>query len=114
MARMKKPTVREKVIENSILSWLALNNIFAFKVESVGVYDQRLGIYRLKHSVHRVLGIADIIGIYKGRPLAIEVKSANGKLSQHQKEFLAKWEFNGGIAIVAKSIEDIIKGLESQ
>lgn len=114
MARMKKPTVREKVIENSILSWLALNNIFAFKVESVGVYDQRLGIYRLKHSVHRVRGVADIIGIYNNRPLAIEVKSAQGKLSEHQKIFLDTWACHGGIAIVAKSIADVIRGLESQ
>lgn len=110
---MKKPTIREKVIENSILSWLAINRIFAFKVESIGVYDQRLGIYRLKHSIHRKLGISDILGIYKGKPLAIEVKSAQGRLSPHQKDFLEDWKKEGGIAIVAKCIEDVEKALIS-
>jgi hypothetical protein len=50
--------------------------------------------------------------------VAIEVKaprhamkggrmSPGGKLSEHQKEFRARWEREGGLFIVARSIEDL-------
>ena len=103
---------REKPIENLILSWLALKQIFAFKVDNHGFFDQKRGQFRLKHSVHRVLGISDIIGVYKGRPLAIEVKAPKGVVSEHQKAFLASWAACGGIAIVARSLDDVKARLE--
>lgn len=56
-------------------------------------------------------GIADIIGIYQHKPLAIEVKTEKGKLSVQQEAFLKNWQNEGGIAILARSIEDVIKGL---
>lgn len=99
--------VREKTIENSILSWLAVNNIYAFKVESQGTYDSKLGVYRRKNSIHRKVGVSDILGIYQGKPLAIEVKSAIGRLTDSQKKFLNEWAKEGGIAIVARSVEDV-------
>jgi hypothetical protein len=39
--------------------------------------------------------------------VAIEVKSATGRLSDSQKEFKARWEREGGMFIVARSIEDL-------
>ena len=103
--------VKEKTIENSILSWLAMNGVYAFKHESQGTYDTKLGTYRRKFSIHRKLGVADIIGIYKGKPLAIEVKSAIGRLNDNQKKFLQEWADEGGISIVARSVEDVIECL---
>lgn len=56
-------------------------------------------------------GSPDIIGVFKGRFLGIEVKSKCGKLRPEQKEFLENIIKNGGIAFVAKSIEDVEKNL---
>ena len=58
-------------------------------------------------------GMADIIGSYKGWALAIEVKTAKGKLRPEQEAFLAGWAIRGnGIAIVARCLEDVIAVLK--
>lgn len=100
----------EKQIENQILNYLARNDIFAFKVKSQGTFDPTINKFR-RPSRHYKRGTADILGIYKTRPLAIEVKSAKGRLSNFQKIFLQEWENNGGISIVARSVEDVQKTL---
>lgn len=43
---------------------------------------------------------------------AIECKAQNGKLSEHQKNFLTRVKESGGISIVSKSEADIKRGLE--
>ena len=56
-------------------------------------------------------GIADIIGIWEGRFLAIEVKRPGGKLSIEQELFLRRVNEKGGIGFVAYGIDDVIKAL---
>lgn len=100
----------ERVIESEILSWLASQDILAFKIKTTASYDPKTGAY-WKTSKYYKKGTADILGIYKGRPLAIEVKTKTGRLSPHQKIFLQEWKNYGGISIVARSIEDVDRGL---
>jgi hypothetical protein len=58
-------------------------------------------------------GSSDIIGVLPGgRFIACECKTAKGKLSEKQKEFLARVEEFGGLAIVARSVDDVIQGLK--
>jgi len=58
-------------------------------------------------------GMADIMGILKdGRTLAIECKSPTGTVKQHQKEFLDAITKAGGLAFVARSVDDVINQLE--
>ncbi len=98
----------EKVIENQILNYLQfIPDCFAWKNQNVGVYDSRKRTYRKSNSKHQFKGIADILGIYKGRFLAIEVKQPKKPPSQHQIEFINKINDHGGIAFVATSIEDV-------
>lgn len=99
-------TQPEKHIENSILEFLALHNIFAFKVKSQGTFDQAKGQFR-RPSRYYKKGVADILGIFNGKFLAIEVKSAKGRLSPVQKLFLEQVHANGGMAFVARSIDDV-------
>ncbi len=56
-------------------------------------------------------GVADILGIYRGKPLAIEVKAPGKKLSKDQEFFMECWKLEGGIAITANSAWDVIKAL---
>jgi len=95
---MKKPKMLEKDVTKSIRAYLSMRSIFHWKVW------QGLGSTK---------GVADIIGIYKGKPLAIEVKTPNGKLSAHQEAFLGNWRNQGGIAIVARSVDDVINALNA-
>jgi len=57
-------------------------------------------------------GSADIIGILPdGKFLAIETKSKNGRLTPEQKDFLDKVRFLGGVAIVARSFQELDEAL---
>ena len=58
-------------------------------------------------------GIADVIGYLKGgRFLAVEFKAPHGKLMPHQREFLDAVNAAGGLAFMARSIDDIKAALE--
>ena len=57
-------------------------------------------------------GVSDIIGIAPGGQfLAIEIKGKGKKPTPLQQQFLEAVKEDGGIAIVAYSVEDVIKGL---
>ena len=56
-------------------------------------------------------GIADILGCYRGRMLAIELKSPTGKATPDQERFLQNVRDNGGIAFVARTIDTVIDKL---
>jgi len=72
-----------------------------------------LGVFHWKEfqSLGSPPGISDILGVYQGKFLAIEVKAPKGKPSLAQTDFLNRVREEGGIAILAYSIEDVIRGL---
>ncbi|HBJ74611.1 MAG TPA: hypothetical protein DDY86_03620 [Syntrophaceae bacterium] len=72
-----------------------------------------LGIFHWKvwQGLGSVPGVPDIIGIYKGRMLGIEVKTAGGKISKHQQHFIDMIKREGGIAFVARSVQDVVDHL---
>ena len=53
-------------------------------------------------------GSPDIMAIKDGRFYAIEVKTATGKVSVHQYEWLQKAHDYGAVSIVVRSLEDLI------
>ncbi len=92
--KQKAPKVLEKDITRSIRDFLKVAGVFHWKVW------QGLG---------STPGVSDIIGLYKGIPLFLEIKTNNGRLSDKQKEFLRKVNDNGGLGVVLKSVDDAIK-----
>lgn len=101
----------EKEIENQILGYLVNRGIFCFKVESQGTFDSRIGAYR-SGSVYRLKGVSDIVGcLNDGRFLAIEVKTPTGKVSPEQTFFINKINKKGGLAFVARNVEDVERNL---
>jgi hypothetical protein len=97
----------ERAIQNEICAWLKSRGALCFIHDSVGIFDPRRGVFRRNTSPYRIRGVADVLGIWQGRPLAIEVKTKTGRVSPHQKEFLAMWTAAGGIGFVARSVEDV-------
>lgn len=59
-------------------------------------------------------GVPDILGIFQGRLLGIEVKTAAGKPSPDQERFIQNINDAGGIAFVARSVDDVIENLGLQ
>lgn len=99
-------------IKNEILSYLHSHNIFCWPNDSVGIFDPNKRVFRRRNSIYHINGVSDILGIYNNKSLAIEVKSKTGRLSPQQKDFLEKFEANGGIAFMARSVQDVIDNLE--
>ena len=95
----------EKQIQNSILDWLRANKIFCWPENTTGIYDPRKRVFRLNPRMMR--GVPDIIAVYKGRIIGIEVKSATGKISEHQHIFSMLLQEAGGHYTVAKSVDDV-------
>ena len=59
-------------------------------------------------------GMSDIMGVLKsGRTLAIECKAKRGTLHDHQKQFLDSISAAGGLAFVARSVNDVMAALET-
>jgi len=56
-------------------------------------------------------GIADICGIYQGKPLYIEIKGPRAKTHQEQLNFLKNAIDQGAIAFVADSFDIIVDQL---
>lgn len=59
-------------------------------------------------------GVSDIIGIYDNKFLAIEVKGPKGKVSPDQQAFINRVKIEGGLAFVARSVEDVVEKLDLQ
>jgi hypothetical protein len=54
-------------------------------------------------------GASDLIGIYRGKFIALEVKTAKGKLTTEQNVFLQTVTAHGSIAGVVRSLDDALK-----
>lgn len=60
-----------------------------------------------------VPGAPDIMGVWHGRAVGIEVKTPIGRQSKNQRNFQYVWERHGGIYIIATSPESAVAALES-
>lgn len=101
---MKQP---ESVLKRLILDYLSARGHFVWNNRSTGVYDPTTRRFRKQTGKHNINGVADILGITKDfRPLALEVKTKTGKVSEAQKEFLDRFQSYHGLCGVVRSIED--------
>jgi hypothetical protein len=106
--------VTEKDRETLVLDWLNRNGVFAFKVNTVGIWDNDKKIYR-QLGKFDLRGKPDIMGILpNGRFLGIEMKTPEGSLSTYQKAFLNKVNKHGGKGFVATSIEQVTEELNRE
>ena len=67
--------------------------------------------FKLHQGLGSTPGIPDIVGIWQGKPLFIEVKTRKGKLSEAQEIKIKEITRAGGIAFVARGIDDVIDAL---
>lgn len=85
--------MKEKTITNQILKYLKSEpECFAFK-EHGGLYG--------------VSGLPDIICCYKGKFMAFEVKTPQGKLSRLQEIAIKRINESGGMAFKVTSLQEV-------
>ena len=96
----------ERLIQNAIIEYLLLKGHFVWRNVNRG---WQLPSGQWKPST--VQGVPDVIGVEKstGRFIGIEVKAKGGKLTSAQQNFIDLINKKGGLAIVAYSIDEVMK-----
>ncbi len=119
MKSRRKQNRIEDGVKVAMIEWLIANGGFVWNNETTGIYDPRRQVFRKRVAVGRMNGTSDIIGIWRGRPLAIEVKRPKtidskdgytyqrGYASKDQKEFISNFKAHHGLAFVAYSVEQV-------
>lgn len=100
----RPPGRRETEIQHAILEALRAIGCLAWR--------QNVGALQLEGRTvfFGVRGMSDILSVIppSGRLLAVEVKSDRGQLTLEQQAFLATVGAAGGVALVARSVDDVI------
>jgi len=106
---MSDPRVAtEQQTQRAISEYLQFKGVIIFKHRNVGIYKKETNQYIPLPDGER--GISDLIGCTKrGQFIAIEVKKKGGKPTQNQLEFIERVRANGGISILAYSLEDVVE-----
>ncbi len=78
-----------------------MNDVLIFRNSVGGLYDKNGRFVRYGLGV----GSSDLIGLFRGRFLAIEVKRPGGKRSPEQINFIEVIRRAGGLAGFAESVE---------
>lgn len=99
--------VKEQDIVRAILDYLTYRRIVHAHIRNTGAIIKRDGKTFFGRNRNKQLGVADILGVYKGVPIAIEVKSETGKVREEQENWLLEWAKNGGAYCIARSVDHV-------
>lgn len=98
--------MKESELLKLIMDYLSAKRIFHVRINT-GAFKK--GDHFIRFGAK---GMPDIVGIAPGgRFLGIECKVKPNKPSEEQREFLQTIKANGGIGILAYSLEDVEAGL---
>lgn len=98
--------MKEQEIQKQCLTYLVASGYFAWKNHMGGM---KVGGAKVKNPA---AGSPDLMAIKDGKFYAIEVKTATGKVSEHQYKWLMKAHQHGAIAMVVRSLDDLITCLD--
>ena len=97
---------RANALTKAIIEWVNYNGGWCWRNNNHAVYDKKIGTYR--KNPNQMNGVSDILGLWDGKFLAIEVKAGSDRLSDDQKIFLERVREAGGYAMEARSVDDVI------
>lgn len=96
---MKEQKIQKEISDNlRKLGWLVI------KFSNVGIYNKKTNAYI--PPVQK--GISDLICLYNGKFIAIEVKKPKMCPTLYQEQFLADVKKNGGYALTAHSWIEVV------
>jgi hypothetical protein len=64
-----------------------------------------------RRSGNYIRGVPDILGVYRGRAVAFEVKQPKGVVSEYQVQFLERFNREGGAGFIVHSPEEVKEAL---
>jgi hypothetical protein len=114
-ARPKKPESSEKQIQSAILKFLSVSPSVAWaRRMNSGRFAVSDG-YGKRVVQAGFVGLSDIVGqLRDGRFLAVEVKRKGGKVTDAQQAFIDTVCKNGGVGVIAFSVDDVSNAISSK
>jgi hypothetical protein len=122
-ARLKHPTLPEYALAprtfrddtangltTCITHYITLCGGFASRINNQGTYRAKLGRYTLSTSRR---GLADVMAVYKGFSLHIEVKIKRDVQSQHQRQVELDVNRSGGYYFIARDFTEFKEWFDS-
>ena len=88
-------------LTNQIIGFIHRAGGYAWRANSVGIYDAKKGVHRAGAKK----GVSDVLACYRGVLVAIEVKIGKDRLRPEQEGFIANVRHVGGRAFVAKDFQ---------
>ena len=99
--------MNESALKKHIFTLLSYHKEFFGWVETTtGSWDPKKKCFRTRLGTGMRRGVADVMGLWLGRGLALEIKTDKGRLSDAQILFLNDFRKAGGIAAVLRSLVD--------
>jgi hypothetical protein len=112
LMKTRRASPSEAAIQKGVLNYLKLRQIPHWRMNVIGVPLQD-GTFR----PNSMAGFADILAMFQGTAVALEVKTDKGRQTEKQKEFQKEFERGGGIYHVVRNVEqvhEIIKTFEAR
>jgi len=108
---MKKFATKESDIQKAIKDYLLLIGAVVVKHRNVGIRKPDGGFIPVARDE---IGAADLVACVppNGKYLAVECKNEKGKPTPAQLDFLERVKTKGGIAVLARSIDDVRDALQ--
>lgn len=92
-------------LTNNVIDFIYRQGGYAWRQGSTGVFDVKQARFRTAAKK----GVSDVLAVYKGQCIAIEVKIGKDRLSPEQDGFLQNISAAGGNSYVAKDFEEFKK-----
>jgi hypothetical protein len=89
-----------------IIAWLKVNKYFAARVNTMGIYDVKRGIWRKSGST---LGMADITAVIDGKHISIEIKAGHDKPRPDQLKVQNDVIVSGGCYLFVHSFDEFLQ-----
>jgi hypothetical protein len=102
--------MKESNLQRAVIKWLRLHRVEHWRMPLGAVLHQAGG--KMIYKKNPLKGFPDLAGLvtrgpHRGRLWVIELKSANGRLSNEQKEWAERLKNGGAAYAVVKSLTDL-------
>ena len=98
---------RTNQLTHACVNLLRAKGAFAWRNSTVGIFDPVKKQYRT-NSDRQSIGAADILAVYRGVPIAVEVKVGKDRQRPEQKRWAEALTAAGGIYIIAQDTTDAV------
>ena len=94
-------------IQSTVCEYLQRKKHFFSRINNIPVFDQKRKVYRALPKYTRK-GFPDILVLWNGFPVFLEIKAPKGRQSPEQKEFQVDCEKQSIEYHLIKSLDDVI------